>query len=235
MPTVAAHVFVADLARPELSEDDRHHLERVLRLRAGETVTASDGLGGLRVCRYVAGGGLAPDAHATHHERPAPAISIGFALVKSEKPEWIVQKLTECGVDRIVPFTAERSVVHWDEAKAARNIERLRKVAREAAMQSRQRWLPTVDEVRSFADLVAADGAALADAEGAPPSLAVPFVLIGPEGGWSDAERSAANGRFIRFSGSVLRSETAAIAAAVVLSGLRESVVTPFEGRAARS
>ena len=234
MPTVAAHVFVADLEHPELIEADRHHLERVLRLRSGELVTASDGGGGLRWCRYGAGGVLEPEGDATHDAPRTPAIAVGFALVKSEKPEWIVQKLTECGVDRIVPFAAERSVVQWDEGKATRNVERLRKVSREAAMQSRQRWLPTVDDVRPFADLVA-DGAALADLDGGPPALSVPFVLIGPEGGWSDAERSAANGRIVRFSGSVLRSETAAIAAGVVLTGLRESVFTPVEGRAARS
>jgi 16S rRNA (uracil1498-N3)-methyltransferase len=230
----AAHVFVADLARPELADADRHHLERVLRLRAGEVVTASDGRGGLRRCRYVAGGSLAPEADADRRERSAPAIAVGFALVKSEKPEWIVQKLTECGVDRIVPFTADRSVVRWDEAKASRHLARLREVARGAAMQSRQRWLPAVEAVRTFADVVG-EGAALADLDGDPPSLAAPFVVVGPEGGWSDEERDAANGRFVRFSRSVLRSETAAIAAGVLLTGLRESVVLPAERRAARS
>ena len=234
MSTVSAHVFVADLDRPELTDADRHHLERVLRLRSGEVVTTSDGDGGLRTCRYRAGGILEPEGDVTHDAPRTPAIAVGFALVKSEKPEWIVQKLTECGVDRIVPFVAERSVVQWDEAKANRNVERLRKVSREAAMQSRQRWLPAVDVVRPFTDLVA-EGAGLADLDGGPPALSVPFVLIGPEGGWTEAERTAANGRIVRFSGSVLRSETAAIAAGVLLTGLRESVVTPFEGRAARS
>jgi 16S rRNA (uracil1498-N3)-methyltransferase len=231
----AAHVFVADLDRPELADADRHHLERVLRLRPGEEVTASDGVGGLRVCRYLAGGELAPDGDPSHEERPVPAIAVGFALVKSEKPEWIVQKLTECGVDRIVPFVAERSVVQWDDAKAARNVARLREVSRAAAMQSRQRWLASVDDVRSFGAVLAAEGAALADAAGSPPSLSNPFVLVGPEGGWSDDERTAANGRFVRLGGSVLRSETAAIAAGVLLTGLRESVVLPAEGRATRS
>jgi 16S rRNA (uracil1498-N3)-methyltransferase len=67
------------------------------------------------------------------------------------------------------------------------------------------------------------------------PSLDAPFVLVGPEGGWSDGERRAASGRFVRFGRSILRSETAAIAAGVLLSALRESVVSPAEGRAARS
>ena len=122
----------------------------MLRLRAGEVVTASDGRGGLRgrvgtwpVARWSS------TARSSVEARRAPAVGVGFALVKSEKPEWIVQKLTELGVDRILPFTAARSVVRWDEAKATRNLARLRRVAVEAAMQSRQRWLPEVAPVAS--------------------------------------------------------------------------------------
>jgi 16S rRNA (uracil1498-N3)-methyltransferase len=232
----AAHVFVADLDRPEIADVDRHHLERVLRLRVGETVTASDGRGGLRVCTFAAAGGALEPAGAVSMEPPpSPPIGVGFALVKSEKPEWIVQKLTEVGVDRIVPFTAERSVVRWDEAKAARNLERLRRVAVEAAMQSRRRWLPSVEPVVPFASVVVGDGVALADAAGEPPALDRPTILVGPEGGWSDAERAAASGRFVRFGPTVLRAETAAVAAGVLLSGLRESVVSPRKGREERS
>ena len=233
-----AHVFVADLEHPAIDEVDRHHLERVLRLRIGEVVTASDGRGGLRVCRFGAGAALEPDGEVTKTDRLEPAIAVGFALVKSEKPEWIVQKLTELGVDRILPFVAARSVVRWDEDKASRNVARWRRVAVEAAMQSRQRWLPTVEEVRPFAAVVASEpGVVLADADPAagPPSLERPTVLVGPEGGWSGEERVAADGRFVRFGGGVLRAETAAIAAGVLLSGLRESVVSPRKGREERS
>ena len=233
----AAHVFVADLSAPQIADADRHHLDRVLRLRAGEVVTASDGRGGLRVCRYVAGGGLEPEGDVSVETRPAPSIGVGFALVKSEKPEWIVQKLTELGVDRILPFAAARSVVQWDGAKAARNLERLRRVAVEAAMQSRRRWLPVVEPVAPFAAVAASAGVALADAgaDGASPSLEHPTILVGPEGGWSDEERAAAGHRFVRFGSSILRAETAAIAAGVVLSGLREGVISPGKGREARS
>ena len=233
----AAQVFVADLERPEIADDDRHHLDRVLRLRAGEVVTASDGRGGLRACRYVAGGGLDPEGEVTVEEARSPSVGVGFALVKSEKPEWIVQKLTELGVDRILPFTAARSVVHWDEAKAARNLARLRRVAVEAAMQSRQRWLPTVEAVARFVEVIDRDDVAVADPDPSaePPSLDRPTVLVGPEGGWSDEERAAATGRFVRLGGSVLRAETAAVASGVLLCGLRESVVSPSPRREERS
>ena len=233
----AAHVFVADLDTPEVADADRHHLERVLRLRPGEVVTASDGRGGLRVCRYAPGGVLEPEGDVSVAAPRQPSIGIGFALVKSEKPEWIVQKLTELGVDRILPFAAARSVVQWDDAKAARNLERLRRVSVEAAMQSRQRWLPTVEPVRAFGDAATGDGVALADGDPAAeaPSLARPTVLVGPEGGWSDEERAAAAGRLVRLGPSVLRAETAAIAAGVLLCGLRESVISPVQRREERS
>jgi 16S rRNA (uracil1498-N3)-methyltransferase len=233
----AAHVFVTDLEAPEIDESDRHHLDRVLRLRAGESVTASDGAGGLRVCRWIAGGALEPVGDISVEAARSPSIGVGFALVKSEKPEWIVQKLTELGVDRILPFTAARSVVQWDGAKAARNLERLRRVAVEAAMQSRQRWLPVVEPLQPFAVVAAGDRVALADADPAAgnPSLDRPTVLVGPEGGWSDEERASGAGRFVRFGGSVLRAETAAIAAGVLLAGLRESVISPGKGREERS
>ena len=57
-----AHVFVVDVGAPELDAGDRHHLERVLRLRPGETVTASDGAGRWVTCRFVGGGELAVTA-----------------------------------------------------------------------------------------------------------------------------------------------------------------------------
>ena len=230
----AAHVFVADLDAPEVDDADRHHLERVLRLRVGETVTVSDGRGGFRVCSFATGGALEAAGPVERQPPPAPPIAVGFALVKGEKPEWVVQKLTECGVDRILPFVAERSIVRWDEAKAARNLERLRRVAVEAAMQSRRRWLPEVAPLQPFAAVAQLPGAALADADGDPPDLVTPpVVLVGPEGGWSDAERRS-ECRTFRFGPTILRAETAAVAAGVLLSALRDGVVHA-EARVPRS
>src|SRR3954468_10110616 len=185
-----AHAFVVDLEAPELEPDDRHHLERVLRLRTGEAVTVSDGRGRWRVCRFATDAHLELDGPIVLADEPQPALTVAFALVKGERPEWVVQKLTEVGIDRIVPFVAERSVVRWDEAKAARQHERLVHVAREASMQSRRVWLPAVETVTSFATVAALPGAARADRGGERLTLASPALLVGPEGGWSDTERS---------------------------------------------
>ena len=220
------HVFVDDLEHPELRDEDRHHLTRSLRLRPGDTFTASDGAGSWRVCRLGSGpqGEAEPDGEVVFAEAPRPKLTIGFALIKGGRPELVVQKLTELGVDAIVPFTAEHSVVRWDADRATRHIERLRRVAREAAMQSRQVRIPEMGQVAEFADLAAQAGAIRADITGNAPSLDHPTVLIGPEGGWSDTERHQLDA--IRISSSVLRSETAAITTAALLTALRDGMIS---------
>jgi len=220
------HVFVGDLEALVLDPDDDHHLRRVLRVRTGETVTASDGHGAWRTCVWT-GDGLEASGVVAHEPAPAPAITVGFALTKGDRPEWVSQKLTEAGVDVIVPFTAERSVVRWDETKARRQYERLQRVAREAAMQSRRVWLPQVSPVVTFAELAASLSAtgALAHPGGGPPTLERPALLVGPEGGFSDAELSAQLPR-IGLGPTVFRAETAALAAGLALAWLRAGTLS---------
>ena len=153
-------------------------------------------------------------------ERPAPEVTVAFAPVKGDRPEWVVQKLTELGVDRIVPLGTARGVVRWDGERAERSLERLRRVARAAAMQSRRTWLPEVTGLVPFADAVAWEGAALAEPGGDPPTLASPVVLVGPEGGWAQDELAAEVPR-VGLGPTILRAETAALAAGVLLCALR--------------
>lgn len=218
------HVFVDDLEHPELRDEDLHHLTRSLRLRPGDTFTASDGAGSWRICRMgsVPEGEVEPVGEVVFVEAAQPPLTIGFALIKGGRPELVVQKLTELGVDAIVPFTAEHSVVRWEADRATRHTERLRRVAREAAMQSRQVRLPEIDEPTDFATLATYPGAIRADITGTPPTLTHPTVLVGPEGGWSESERRQLGA--IRISSSVLRSETAAITTAALLTALRDGL-----------
>ncbi len=221
-----AHVFVPDLDVPRLDEGDRHHLVRVLRLRPGQTVTAGDGQGRVRPCRIGADGGLEPCGEAVEVAVPQPALTVAVALTKGARPELAVQKLTELGVDRIVPFVAERSVVRWEGERAGHHHRRLLRVAREAAMQSRRAYLPRLDEVCDFTTVAALPGAALCQRGGRPPSLAEPVVLVGPEGGWTAAEL-AAGPPAVGLGPQVLRAETAAVAVAALLVGLRAGMVAP--------
>ena len=216
------HVFVADLDRPELAEHDRHHLAKALRLRPGDALTVSDGQGRWRPARF--GPTVEPDGDVVVVPAPTPALTVGLAPVKGQRPEWAVQKLTELGVDAIWMLVAERSVVRW-EGKAG-TAERLERVVREAAMQSRRCHLPEVRLGVTMAEATAGgDVVALADPGGAPPSLARPVVLVGPEGGWSDAERAAAPAR-VDLGPTILRAETAAVAAGALLVALRHGLLT---------
>lgn len=219
-------VFVEDVDRPTLSPADRHHLERVRRVRTGDAVVVSDGAGRWREGTLGGAGAVDVTGEVQLDERPAPPITVAFALTKGERPELAVQKLTELGVDVIAPFTAARSVVRWDAQRADGNVERLRRVAREAAMQCRRSWLPEVTQLGTFATVSALPDAVLADAGGKPPSLARPTVLVGPEGGWDDEER-ACGLPTVGLGQHVLRAETAAMAAAALLGGLRAKLYRP--------
>ena len=215
------HVFVEDLDAPRLDDDDRHHLARALRLRPGDPLTASDGAGRWRRARF--GDELVPEGDIEEVPDPGPEVVVAFTPVKGPRPEWAVQKLTELGVDGIWLLVADRSVVRWAGARGDGHRERLARVAREAAMQSRRCTLPSLRVGLPVAEASATPGAVLAH-PGGPPSAVGQVVLVGPEGGWSDAELAAAPG-VVGLGPTVLRAETAAVAAGVLLTSLRAGVV----------
>ncbi|MEM8904002.1 MAG: RsmE family RNA methyltransferase [Actinomycetota bacterium] len=212
------HVFVADVGDPTLDVDDRHHLVKVLRLRDGDRLTVSDGAGRWRQC--VLHDEPEPVGAVVEVAPPAVTVTIGFPPVKGDRPDWAVQKLTEIGVDRIVVLDTERGVVRWRGDRWDRQLARWRRIVREAAMQSRRVHLPELHGPTAVADLAGSPGVAMADRSGGSPDLDHPTVLVGPEGGWSEAER-ALDGPRVCVGDNVLRVETAALAAAVRLTALR--------------
>lgn len=235
----AAMVFVEDLVSPAVTAADVHHLLDVLRLQPGELVVASDGAGHWVPCRWASGprpghpardldpaGILVVDGPVTECAPPRPAVTVGFAPTKGDRPEWVIQKLTELGVDRIVPLATARSVVRWEGERGARAVERLRRVAREAAAQSRRPWLPEIPAVTDLDRLASLTGVPtpLAQPGGRPPTLAPPVLAVGPEGGW-DPDELARFGPGVGLGPTVLRAETAALAAGAVLCSLRAGVV----------
>jgi 16S rRNA (uracil1498-N3)-methyltransferase len=225
----AAMVFVEDPAFPVLDQADSHHLTAVLRLRDGEIVVAGDGAGRWAPCRMRPGGALEPVGPVETTEAPAPTLTVAFAPVKGDRPEWVVQKLTELGVDRIVPILTARSVVRWEGDRATKAVERLRRVAREGAAQSRRAWLPEVAAVSSLGSLAALTGmpTTLASPGGPPPDLARSVVAIGPEGGWDQAELEVGY-ETVGLGPNILRAETAAIAVASLLCALRQHLIAPL-------
>ena len=225
----AAHVFVDDLADSvDLDGADGHHLARVRRLRPGESVSASDGVGLWRCYSVVAaaGGHLTLEAFGGICREPSlrPAVSMAVALTKGGIDE-VVARLTEIGVARIEPFRARRSVVRWDEARAERAVERLRSVTREASMQCRRARIPEVGTVVDLADLCRRSGLLVGDRGGVPPGE-VPLpgnggtwtVVVGPEGGLDAQEMEALGGALrVGVGPHVLRAETAPVALAAAL------------------
>ena len=215
-------VLVDDLDDPELTDEDRRHLERSLRLRAGAEITVADGAGSWRSARL--GPVVEPDGPIHRPVGPPVVRVVGFAPVKGDRSELVVQKLTELGIEVIVPLLTERSVVRWDDERIERHRARHHRIAREAAMQSRNPRLPTVGSLTTLDRFLDAwPGAVLADpgaVRNLTPVDGSAAVAIGPEGGFSPAEL---DGRpTVRLPGRILRTETAAIAAAVLLAAGEE-------------
>jgi 16S rRNA (uracil1498-N3)-methyltransferase len=215
-----------------LSGDDAHHLARVRRVRAGEVLTGADGHGRWRVYDVAEAGTRGLDLRATtevrHEPRLVPALTVAFALTKGDRPELVVQKLTELGVDAMVLLRAARSVVRWDDARAASAIERLRRVAREAGAQSRRARVPLVDGPIEPRALVGTSGLIVAGTHGGSSGeLALPedgewVVVVGPEGGFDDEELAGfGDAPRLTIGPHVLRAETAAIAVGAALAGRR--------------
>jgi 16S rRNA (uracil1498-N3)-methyltransferase len=217
-----------------LEGDEAHHAVAVRRMRQGEGLVVTDGLGH-RVTGTVSEtakrrlGMLVTEVETV--PEPSPALTMVQALPKGDRGELAVELLTEIGVARIVPWAASRSVAVWRGERGTRSLARWRVTAREAAKQARRAWFPVVTEPATTEDvaaLLAQAALAVVLHEAAEPPLAsleVPqtgsvVVVVGPEGGLTDEEVSAfasAGGHGVRLGGEVLRTSTAGVAAAAAL------------------
>lgn len=208
----SAHVFVDDLSRPVLSGDDSHHLARVLRLRDGESVTCSDGRGRWRACEWTSAGITAVGDIETVPS-PVTQLCVAVSPVKGDRVDDAVQRLVEIGVDHVIVLAPlERSVVRRDADRSASHMERLARVVRAAAMQSRRVFLPTLEGPVPFEEVLRRDGVAIAEPGGETPWSDVTTVVVGPEGGFSTGEVDRA-ARRVSLGESILRSETAVMVA----------------------
>ncbi|HEX9682103.1 MAG TPA: RsmE family RNA methyltransferase [Acidimicrobiales bacterium] len=221
--------LVESLPAPSLPERLDRHLRRARRLRLGAPVALTDGAGRWQPHALTAEG-AEPIGDVVDDGGGRPALAVGLCATKGERPAWAIQKLTELGVGRILIVEADRSVVRWDDGALA--FDRLRRVAVEAVEQSRRVWVPEIDgPVRLESLLVAggvSGGVVLADGAGRPmgPDDADSLILVGPEGGWSDAERAAAEAAgvpTITVGNGVLRTETAAVAVAAVAAHVQRA------------
>lgn len=231
----AAHVFVDRIDDDSdlwVEGDDGHHLQRVRRLRAGESITASDGHGSWRVCTIAEVGEgrlrLTPTGPLMIEPVLAPRLVVAFAPAKGDSAGAVVHQLVELGVDAVMLITLARSAVRWDGARGDRPRARLGRVIREAAMQSRRSQIPVLLDAVPLADLAGNPGLIVGDPAGEPAAaMELPageewIVLVGPEGGLDPAERElVAAAAHLAVGPHVLRAVTAPVAAAAALAGLR--------------
>lgn len=212
----AAHLLVDDVVVPVADEAAEHHLRRVLRVRHGEEVSVTDGRGGWRICAWSPNG-LEPLTDVAVETAP-DRVCVIVAIPKQDRPEWIVAKLAEIGVDEVRFVHAERSVVRWDEGRAARHLERFTAVARAALEQSRRVFACSVLAPVPAREVL--PGMPMAEPGGRPIAQTDRTIAVGPEGGWTPEELSLGSEQ-VDLGPTVLRVETAALLAGVVMTGDR--------------
>ena len=238
MPSLAesgvAHVVVEDLHRAELSEEDQHHLGAVRRLRTGDPITLGDGRGRWRVAFLRESGrnrGKASiqidfSGEIFQETKQEPQIVVGFCLPSLDRAGWALQKMTELGVDEIHLLHSKFSSVRKTGlGKDGNDLNKLARVIREAGMQSRSPFLPTlfpIAALESFVDLYPECGVCT---QGGTDSLELGVAaVVGPEGGFISSELELFSRKF-GLGRNVLRSETAAVVVSGLLSMRRSGLL----------
>ena len=226
----------------DLPPDAAHHAARVLRLRVGDTVEIFDGLGNEcsgRISDLTGRSVTVADLAATNINRESPLhVVLAQALTSSEKMDWVIQKATELGVTEIQPIDTARSVAKLSAERATKRLEHWQQVAISACEQCGRNVLPKIHAPLDImvwlqqtampnTQIVAAkyilqpEGATRLHDQGIPQGKVV--LLVGAEGGFSEAESTAAlqcGFTSVRLGARVMRTETAAIAGLAVLQTL---------------
>jgi len=232
-----------DEATASLAGEQASHLIRVLRAQAGMEF---DIVAGDRVWHGVIAG-ISGDAVrfnlvAEVEADPALPVMLLLSIFKFDRMEWAIEKATELGVERIVPITARRSEKHL--AQSAQNrVERWRRIAREAAQQSRRSDVPVIEDAIALKTAARREGEAvrllLAEQErtstlrravgdalaASGDELPAIRVAVGPEGGWVAEEEALFDSegwKPVSLGPRILRAETAAITAMAVVAALLE-------------
>jgi 16S rRNA (uracil1498-N3)-methyltransferase len=222
-----------------LKGEQAAHLIRVLRAQTGMEF---DMVAGDRVWRAVISGVSGDSVRFTLlsqvEAEAALPVTLLLSIFKFDRMEWIIEKATELGAERFVPMTARRSEKHLAQAAPAR-VERWRRVAREAAKQSRRSDVPTVEDVVTLKAAVHVKAAPpglnllLAEQERSTTLLAAMereglgsgsvHLAVGPEGGWTAEEESLfglEGWQPVSLGPRILRAETAGITAMAVVAAM---------------
>ncbi len=212
-----------------LSQEESRHCVKVMRHRKNDVIYITDGLGTIYQARivddHISGvvveiTGVYKKQELTHELAVAMPV-----LKKSERFEWFAEKATEIGVTRIIPV-----ITHYTEKQKIKR-DRLQRILIAAMKQSLRAYLPQLDEIQTFDQVLELDAdnklIALCDAQETLPEAYKPrrttLVLIGPEGGFTSEEKQKAiNSGFVpvKISNNRLRAETAGVVASALVSSL---------------
>jgi 16S rRNA (uracil1498-N3)-methyltransferase len=220
-----------------LLEEQAAHLARVLRAQVGQEFDIVAGHAVRRgVVEKVSSDAVEFSLHEEVEAGESLPLIVGLSIVRFERMEWAIEKLTELGVARIIPLTAQRSEKHLVQA-ATKRCERWRKISRESAQQSRRSQVPEISDPMSLTDCIAECRTSLrylfseeersrslweslvSTDRNATASTKI-YTAVGPEGGWTASELSgfAESGwQSVSLGKNILRTETAAIAAASLI------------------
>jgi 16S rRNA (uracil1498-N3)-methyltransferase len=230
--------IVAELVESEellVDGSEGRHAVEVLRLTPGERVRVGDGRGSVAESEVVSAGAEGLRVVVRHRfevPSPEPEFVLVQALPKGDRGPLAVDLATELGVDRIVPWTAARSVTRWRDNRVEKGVAKWRAAAHAASKQSRRARVPEVTEpmtTREVCGLLGdADLAVVLHEQARRPlaELDIPrtgtvVVIVGPEGGLTDGEVvafRAAGAQAVRLGSEVLRTSTAGAAALAALS-----------------
>jgi len=218
-----------------LRDSERDHLAKVLRLSPGDIIVGFDNTGmeytGVIVtieeksvtCKVLSTNQPDVEAHTV--------VYIVAGLSKGEKMEWVIQKGTELGMEGLIPLRTKRSIVHLEGTKAQERVARWQKIAAEASKQSHRVREPQISKICDWQDLAVhlpkdtqwlipyeeEKTQRLASALVAMDPKRPIAILIGPEGGFDQAEVVSAQEKLgaqsVSLGPRILRAETAALAA----------------------
>lgn len=218
----------------EIAGEDARHLTRVLRVEAGVRYEISDNrevyLAEVEMARKDRV--VFKTLEKLEAARVAPVMILCAALIKFDRFEWMIEKATELGVATIVPVETVRSERGLEHG-ARKRVDRWRRIALEASQQSRRAFLPQVEDPVALEEVLTREAVHRYVLDEYPgvvsltrslPDLRAPSdvvaILVGPEGGWTDAERdsfTAAGWSPASLGPLILRAETAATAALSII------------------
>ena len=217
-----------------LNDSDIHHIKNVMRIKIGDSVEVVHD-NKLYICKLDNLEPLSLNIESINEDENKLNldITIAVALVKEQKMDLILQKLTELGVNTIIPVSMERSIVKLDDSKFAKKKTRWETICKEASEQSKRTSIPVITEIMSVKELakLEADYKLVASTKEKGKMLnsylqninnyAKIIMVIGPEGGISDREESLLNDNgfeSVSFGDLIFRFETAAIYVASIFN-----------------